>query len=168
MGSLAWRSAPGGFPIALGEVVSTLARRLPNATRQDAGATRSSRALRTFYSAASTLLALRRRRLDGMASLLATPGYRGSAIDREDLRTALDDIDLPVSLRFAAARLLAKIDPEIRRRVVEAADTSPSATHAKLLRICDAGSAEVAQAYADVEAAEAEAGIRSLRGYLSP
>jgi len=101
-------------------------------------------------------------RLDGMASLLATPGYRGSAIDREDLRTALDDIDSPVSLRFAAGRLLARIDPEIRVRVVEAADTSPSEAHAKLFRICDGAAAEIAQAYAEVEAVETQAGIRSL------
>lgn len=102
------------------------------------------------------------RRLDGMASLLATAGYRGSAIDREDLRTALDDIDSPIALRLAAGRLLARVDPEICVRVVEAADTSPSEAHAKLFRICDGAAAEVAQAYAEVEAAETQAGIRSL------
>lgn len=96
-----------------------------------------------------------------MASLLATPDYRGSAIDREDLRTALDDIDSPVALRLAAGRLLARVDPEVRVRVVEADDTSPSETHAKLFRICDGAADEIAQAYAEVEAAETRAGIRA-------
>ena len=47
-------------PIALGEAVSALARRLPNPRNLHAGAPQRSRALRTFYSAASTLPAPRR------------------------------------------------------------------------------------------------------------
>lgn len=100
-------------------------------------------------------------RLDGMAAVLSIPGYRGSSLDREVLRTTLDDIDSPVPLRFAAGRLLVKTDPEIRTRVAQAADTSPSEAHAKLFRACDGAAAEVAQAYAEIEEVETQSRGRS-------
>jgi hypothetical protein len=60
-GGTSWLVGRCGEPIALGEAVSALARRLPNGTKLHAGATRPSGApLRTFYSAASTLPAPRR------------------------------------------------------------------------------------------------------------
>jgi len=85
-------------------------------------------------------------RVDGVASTIGTIGYRGAALDRDDLRIALEDIDLDVTLRVAAGRVLARVDPEVRVRVAEAATAAPSEPVANVLRHFDAPPDEIARA----------------------
>ena len=93
-------------------------------------------------------------RLDAVAAAMSTLGYRGAAIDREDLRLAVEDYDLPLDIRLAAGRLLAKVDPQSRVRVADAGAASSSPQQAKLFCIADGTADELAHAYEEHEAVE--------------
>lgn len=94
-------------------------------------------------------------RLDGVA--LGGGGYRGGALEADDLRVALADPDLDVELRVAAARVLARIDPEVRTRVADLARTAPNRARAKALRVATGDLTELTEALADLEAREPKA-----------
>lgn len=58
-------------------------------------------------------------RVDMAASMLLQPGYRGGAIEREDLWLTLKDPEADFDLRAAAGRVLVRVesDPAVRTRV---------------------------------------------------
>ena len=91
-------------------------------------------------------------RLDAVAAAMSAHGYRGAAIDREDLRLAVEDFDLHLDVRLAAGRLLAKVDPQSRVRVADAGAASSSPQQAKLFSIADGTADELAQVYEEYEA----------------
>ena len=93
-------------------------------------------------------------RLDGAA---LGGGYRGGAVEADDLRVALGDPDLDVELRVAAARVLARVDPEVRTRVADLAHTAPNAARAKALRVATGDPGELAEALAELEVCEPRA-----------
>ena len=97
-------------------------------------------------------------RLDATAAAMSAHGYRGAAIDREDLRLAVEDFDIDLDMRLAAGRVLAKVDPQSRVRVAEAGAASSSPQQAKLFRIADGAADDLARAYEEHE--EAEQGLR--------
>lgn len=94
------------------------------------------------------------QRVDSLASLARVQGYRGSALDRDDLHVAVTDVDLALDLRVAAGRVLARVDPDVRVRIAEAATTATSEAAANVLQRFDAPVAEIARAYEDLEQEE--------------
>jgi len=101
--------------------------------------------------------ALRAASETDLACVALGGGYRGGALEADDLRVALGDPDLDVELRVAAARVLARVDPEVRTRVVELAHTAPNAARAKALRVATGELDELAEALAELEMHEPRA-----------
>ena len=93
-------------------------------------------------------------RLEGIA---VGGGYRGGAVEADDLRVAVGDPDLDVELRVAAARVLARVDPEVRVRVAELANTAPNAPRARALRVATGDLGELTDALGALEAVEPRA-----------
>lgn len=90
-------------------------------------------------------------RLEGVA---LSGGYRGGALEADDLRVALGDPDLDVELRVAAARVLARVDPEVRTRVADLAHTAPNASRARALRAAMGDVDDLTSALVELEAHE--------------
>jgi hypothetical protein len=71
---------------------------------------------------------------------------------------AVGDPDLDVELRVAAARVLARVDPEVRVRVAELANTAPNAPRARALRVATGDLGELTDALDALEAVEPRRG----------
>jgi hypothetical protein len=82
-------------------------------------------------------------RLDLEAQAIATGGYRGSAVERDDLVHTLEDPDVDHELRAAAARILLHIDPQgARPRVEQALATGREVNLVRKIRIAAEQDAE--------------------------
>ena len=104
-------------------------------------------------------------RLDMLAKGLGAGGYRGQAIDRADLTQALEDADLPLEARIAAARVLAQVDhsAEMQVRIAETAATLRNPKGAEVLRAASREAAELEQALEELERDEIRrAAVRPL------
>jgi hypothetical protein len=104
-------------------------------------------------------------RLDMLGKGLGAGGYRGHAIDRADLDHALDDADLPLEARVAAARVLAQVDhsAEMRTRIAETAATLRNPKGAEVLRAASCEAAELEHALEELERDEIQrAAVRPL------
>jgi hypothetical protein len=96
-------------------------------------------------------------RLDMLAKGLGAGGYRGQALDRADLVLALEDADLPLEARVAAARVLVQADgsDEIRVRIADTAATLRDPRGADVLRAASRDAAELEDAFEELERDEA-------------
>lgn len=110
-------------------------------------------------------------RLDTSGELLsgAGGGYRDASLDAEDLWAVLEDPDVTVDMRAAAARVLSRIQrPEVRARIDAAVAAMHDEKTIRRVRVAvenDASAAELELAYLDDERqileAEAEARRRA-------
>lgn len=103
-------------------------------------------------------------RLDMLAGSLGAGGYRGQALDRADLELALEDADLPLEARVAAARVLARADAsdEVRVRIADTAATLRDPKSAEVLRAASRDPREIEEAFEELERDELRrAGIKA-------
>lgn len=103
-------------------------------------------------------------RLDMLAGSLGAGGYRGQALDRADLELALEDADLPLEARVAAARVLARADrsDEVRVRIADTAATLRDPKSAEVLRAASRDPREIEEAFEELERDELRrAGIKA-------
>lgn len=81
--------------------------------------------------------------------------YRGRELDREELWAAIEDPDAPTDVRVAAARILGRLGPEARARILDAGKTARDPLVEKRMRIVtdpDREAEAVAEALAAIEA----------------